>query len=284
MAAILSALLIAGSSFDVTASTRAFHTARRAQLEAPEGWLSVVGLLWLKEGENRVGADSGNDLICPAGWPASLGIFTRARDQVEITPRVPLTVEGKPFTGGPIAVGDEGESARFASGPLRFNVIRRGDRVGLRLRDTGAPARAGLTEIPAYLPSAAWRVTARFEAADAGAVLPIQNVLGQMRDEPTPGSAVFTVGGQTYRLAATQDDDGSLFFVFGDATNGDTTYGAGRFLSASPPQQGVVILDFNQATNPPCAFTPFATCPVPPRGNRLSLRVEAGERRPPGHE
>ncbi len=269
----------APAPLDVVAATRAFHVERLANLRKPEGWLSLVGLLWLKPGESRVGAAPDNDLLCPAGWPAHVGAFTLTGEGIRFEPAVPWTVGGQPFDGAMLKVEPDGESKKLAHGELRLSVIRRGDRTGLRLRDRAAVARSGLVDIPLYPPSARWRLEARFEPAPAGAVLPIANVLGLTSNEPTPGSVAFEVDGKTYRLAATAEDDGSLFLVFGDATNADTTYGAGRFLDAPAPRDGKVLLDFNQATNPPCAFSPFATCPLPPKGNRLPVRIEAGEQR-----
>ena len=273
-------MVLAASSVDVVATTQAFHAQRLASLQKPEGWLSVVGLLWLKPGDNAVGSAADNGLQCPAGWPAHLGHFTPTADGVDVAPDPSgqWTLGGKPFAGGHVKVEADGESDRFAFGELRVSILRRGDRTGLRLRDRTAVARAGLKDIPMYPPTAAWRIEGRFSPAPKGATLPMLNVLGMASAEPTPGSVSFEVGGQTLSLAATLEDDGTLFFVFGDQTNGDTTYGSGRFLDAAPAKDGVVVLDFNQATNPPCAFTAFATCPVPPKGNRLPVRIEAGEK------
>ncbi len=241
-------------------------------------------MVWLNEGDNRVG--SAEPVRLPAGWPASLGIFSRHGEQVSFAPAPGLSVErdGKAFAGGPIAVEGEGESAPLSFGRLRLTVIRRGERFGLRLRDPSSPVRANLRDIPAYPPNAAWRLMARFEPAPPGRTLDIQNVLGQVQATPSPGTAVFEVAGQTYRLSPVTDDPDHLFFVFGDQTNRDATYGAGRFLTTELPKDGVVILDFNKAVNPPCAFTAFATCPVPPKENRLPIRVEAGELRTGEHQ
>ena len=288
-------VMIAAPPVDVATTTQAFHVERLAQLEKPEGWLSLVGLLWLKPGANRVGASPDNDLQTPKGsqpggvaepWPDHIGRFTPAPDGLDFQPDPGpggrWSVDGVPFEGGHLKVDPDGESPRFAQGARRFSVIRRGDRIGLRLRDRDvAKARAAGLQIPTYQTSPAWRIEGRFEPAPKGATLPVLNVLGMTSAEPTPGSVTFEAGSppETLRLAALRDDDGSLFFVFGDRTNGDTTYGAGRFLSAAPAQDGRVVLDFNQAIDPPCAFTPFATCPVPPKGNRLPIRVEAGEKK-----
>lgn len=281
---LLSVALVAASAtaaVDVVATTQAFHAERLANLKKPEGWLSLVGLLWLKAGENKVGSAPDNDLVCPAGWPAHFGRFTVLSDGIRFEPGEPGI--RKPFQGEVLKVEPDGESKKFEFGELRVSVIRRGEKTGLRLRDRLAVAKSGLSDIPLYPAAARWRFEAKFEPAPAGATLAITNVLGITTAEPTPGSAVFDLDGKTYRLAATAEDDGTLFFVFGDATNGDTTYGAGRFLEAEAPKNGKVTLDFNRATNPPCAFSPFATCPVPPKGNRLPLQVEAGEQKVAGH-
>jgi uncharacterized protein (DUF1684 family) len=264
---------------DETASFRAFHAARLEKLRAPDGWLTLVGLLWLEQGGNRVGSDE--PVRLPAGWPAHLGTFTRRGSEVSFAPAADADVEwaGKPFGGGSIAVSAEEESEPLRVGERLLTVIRRGDRVGLRLRDPGSPVRASLRDIPAYPPRAVWRVTARFEAAPAGHTVMVTNVLGMAQSMASPGTAVFEIDGRTYRLSPVLDDPRHLFFVFGDLTNADATDGAGRFLTTDLPRDGRVVLDFNQAINPPCAFTAFATCPIPPRENRLAVRVEAGELR-----
>ena len=273
------ALAAQGRQIDEAASLSAFHAARLERLRAPDGWLTLVGLVWLQEGDNRVG--SAEPVRLPAGWPARLGVFTRHGDRVSFTPAsgVAIQHDGKAFVGGDSAVDAEGESEPLLIGVLRLSVIRRGDRFGLRLRDPASPVRTNLRDIPTYPPNAAWRLTARFEPSPPGHTLDVQNVLGQVMPTPSPGTAVFEVRGQTYRLSPVTDDPQHLFFVFGDLTNRDTTYGAGRFLTTELPQNGQVLLDFNQAVNPPCAFTAYATCPIPPTGNRLPLRVEAGELR-----
>lgn len=264
---------------EVEAETRAFHARRISTLTAPEGWLSVVGLLWLAEGENTVGAASDNALRCPAGWPAHLGRFVRRGNAVSMIPLTELSRAGTPVAAGPIAVELEGESAMFEAARYRFSLIRRGDRVGLRLRDPGSPARTGWRDIPRYPPAAAWRIVARFEPAPPGQTLDVPNVLGMVQPLPCPGTVVFEIGGHSYRLSPVLTGDQGLFFVFGDGTNTDATYATGRFLVTDLPRDGTVVLDFNRAINPPCAFTHFATCPLPPKQNKLAVRIEAGEQR-----
>jgi len=156
--------------------------------------------------------------------------------------------------------------------------------VGLRVKDPQSPKRLGFHSIPSYPADARWRIEARWEPAPPGNVLAVPNILGTVDEMPSPGTAVFTVNGQEYRLTPVlEEGDPRLFFVFADSTNRTDTYGAGRFLYAEPPQQGRVVLDFNHAYNPPCAFTAYATCPLPPKQNRLPFAVPAGEKRTGDH-
>jgi uncharacterized protein (DUF1684 family) len=259
----------------VNIETAAFRASRLKELSSPNGWLSLVGLLWLEEGESRVGSAADNGLRTPPDWPAHLGVFSRQGRVVRFQPPT-----------GPSQKVDlsQGDASPFSVDRFTFQLIVRGDRVALRLKDPEAEARRAFHDLPAYPASEAWRVVGRLEPAPAGSTLEVQNVLGQVDPKPFPGRVAFDVGGKTYRLSPIVEDDGSWFFVFGDLTNRETTYGAGRFLTTPPATNGRVVLDFNRAENPPCAFSTFATCPIPPKGNRLDLAVEAGEKRPPGHE
>ncbi|HEY1905673.1 MAG TPA: DUF1684 domain-containing protein, partial [Myxococcaceae bacterium] len=167
-------------------------------------------------------------------------------------------------------------------GRLRFQLIDRGQRIGVRIKDPEARARKEFNGIPTFEPSAKWRVTARWEPANPPTEIAVPNVLGEIERSPSPGTAVFTVDGKEYRLTPVlEEGTPDLFFIFADETNRTETYGAGRFLYAQPAKDGTVILDFNRAYNPPCAFSAFATCPLPPKQNRLALRVDAGEKRLP---
>ena len=197
-----------------------------------------------------------------------------------------ITRDGKPFAGGPVQSDQEGGVSPdvLQLGRLRFQLIDRGERIGVRIKDPEARARKEFKGIPTFAPSEKWRITARWEPADPPREIAVPNVLGEIERSPSPGTAVFTVDGKEYRLTPVLEvDSPDLFFIFADETNRTETYGAGRFLYAQPAKGGTVILDFNQAYNPPCAFSAFATCPLPPKQNRLALRVEAGEKRLPGH-
>ncbi len=253
----------------------AFHAQRLKELSAPDGWLTLVGLLWLDEGDHTVGSAADNAVRTPPNWPAHLGVFSRQGKVVRFQP---------PSGAAQKVDLSKGDASPFAVGRFSFQLIIRGDHVGLRLKDPEAELRRTFHDIPTYPPSEAWRVVGHLEPAPAGSTLEVQNVLGQTDPKPCPGRVAFDVGGKTYRLSPIVEDDGSWFFVFGDLTNRETTYGAGRFLTTAPASNGQVLLDFNQAVNPPCAFSSYATCPIPPKGNRLDLAVEAGEKRPSVHE
>lgn len=247
--------------------TTAWHDKRQARLRAEDGWLALVGLHWLDEGPNDVLPD--------------VGTFIRKGKAVELKPaaKASLTNNGKPFAGGNITTDANGARPDLLrSGTLQLFVIERGERVGVRVRDSEAKARKEFHGIARYPVSLGWKKDAKFELAKPGETLPIPNVLGDVTDEPLYGTAVFTHEGQEVRLLATKDGD-TLFFVFGDLTNRTETYGAGRFLYTELPKDGRVALDFNRAFNPPCAFSPFATCPLPVRENKLKLRIDAGEKR-----
>jgi len=167
-------------------------------------------------------------------------------------------------------------------GSLRFHLIRRGDRIGLRVRDADAPALRTFGGVPRFPVDPAWRFVSRFEPAAAARTIEVPDVLGDVTQDHFPGWVTFTVDGQPQRLAALKgDEDGSLWLIFGDRTNGSTTYAAGRFLYTEPPAaDGTVVVDLNLAYNPPCVFSPYATCPLPPAGNRLTVPIPAGEMLP----
>jgi len=270
---------------DIAAATRAWEEGRLERLRAEDGWLTLVGLGWLKEGPNSAGSEGKSDVVFPEGAPARAGTFTRSGAAVSFQPApgVAVTRAGQPFPGGALRTDQDGTAAPdvLQLGRFRFQVIARGQRLGVRIKDPDARARKEFKGIPTYPPSARWRVTARWEAANPPVQLAVPNVLGEVERSPSPGTAVFTIDGKEYRLTPVLEEGSpELFFIFADQTNRTETYGAGRFLYAEPPKGGTVVLDFNRAYNPPCAFSAFATCPLPPKQNRLALRVEAGEKRP----
>ena len=250
----------------------AWRAEREKKLRAEEGWLAVAGLFWLRDGEQRLGAAPGNDVVLPAGAaPAQAGRLTVRSRRVTFHPS-----DG----GAPRELRPDSEDV-VPSGRLRLSVIERGGRLGLRVRDPESPRRRAFTGLPWYPVDESYRVTGRFVPAPKKRTLGIPNVLGDVIEMPSPGHVEFTLRGRALRLDPVLEGDApELFFIFRDQTAGQTTYGAGRFLYADPPRDGVVTLDFNKAYSPPCAFTEFATCPLPPRQNRLALAVEAGEKDP----
>lgn len=255
-------------------------------LKKEDGWLTLVGLYWLKPGENRFGSDAGNPVILPEGKaPAVAGTLTLEGDKVRLNvqPGVALTADDKPVTPGMEVNADAtGKPTILRLGSLTFYLIKRGDRLGVRIKDKTSPMLTHFKGIDEYPIRPEWRVVARFEPYKDKKIA-IANIIGQVADEKSPGAVVFDWQGKTYRLDALEGgEDGSLFFVFGDQTNGQETYGAGRFLDTDPPKDGKVVVDFNTAYNPPCAFTAFATCPLPPAQNKLAVRVEAGEKKVAG--
>jgi uncharacterized protein len=279
-AAPMSAQAQAPTQAELEAATRAWHEGRLERLKAEAGWLSLVGLDWLEEGENPAGSAQGSRVMLPAGAPARLGAFGRSGAEVRFTPapKVEVTLEGKPFVGGQVNTDADGRADVLRSGSLQLQVIDRGGRLGVRVRDSMARARTHFRGIERFKVTTGWRKQATFEPAEQGQTIAIPNVLGDISEHPLAGTAVFTHAGKTYRLQATAEGE-QLFFVFGDQTNRTDTYGAGRFLYTDLPQDGRVILDFNRAYNPPCAFSAYATCPLPTRQNKLPLRIEAGEKR-----
>ncbi len=266
-----------------TAAVESWRAERVASLTASDGWLTLVGLEWLDEGSNLLGSAADAQVHFPANAPARLGTITRHGAALTLEPAVGsgLTVANDVVTA-PLALQSdaEGEPTVVRWGSLELYVIQRGDRWAVRIKDSESPVRRAFQGLDYYPVSTDWRVRARFEPAPPGATIAVPNILGSVEDVPSPGTVVFSHAGHEARLQAIDEGDGRLFLVFGDQTNNRETYGGGRFVYAAPPAAGesTVVVDFNQAYNPPCVFTPFATCPLPPKGNRLPFAVEAGEK------
>lgn len=259
--------------------------ARRADgLRKEDSWLTLVGLHWLEEGANSFGSGAKGKVVLPPSAPASAGTLTLTAGRVTLEPAVPMTVDGKPVEKSMrlLADADENGPTVVQMGSYRFNVIRRGDRFGLRVKDSNAPTRLHFQGLEYYPIDSKWRVEAKLEPYQPVKKVRIQDVTGMVQDYESPGSLVFTIDGKEYRLDPMREEE-RLFIIFKDETSRDTTYPAGRYLySDMPGPDGKVIVDFNRAYNPPCAFTDFATCPLPPPQNRLALRVEAGEKKVAG--
>ena len=265
------------------AAVATWRAARDVRLRSPDGWLALVGLHWLVQGENHVGAHPANQVVLHGHEiPPRVGSLWVDGDRVRLVPHAGVEVlhAGKPV-GEVVLEDDRNEHPTVLElGTLRFHLIRRGDRLGVRVRDTSAPALARFKGLDSFPIDPAWRVTARLGAATPGASVETIDITGEPTRIPCAGVLSWQQGGATWHLDAVHgDEDGSLWLIFGDATNGTDTYGGGRYLYTDPPlPDGSVTVDFNLAYNMPCAFSAYATCPLPPPQNRLPIRVEAGER------
>ncbi|MDX2012239.1 MAG: DUF1684 domain-containing protein [Myxococcaceae bacterium] len=229
-------------------------------------------------------SDAGIVLDTPNA-PALLGTLTVDGGAIgfEAAPGVDVQVNGKRVTKTALSDDSAGAPTVLEVGSLKAHVIKRKDQRFLRVKDREHPARQRFDALSWFEPAPAWRVRGTFEAADAGVFIEVTNVLGQVEPQPVRGTVAFRLDGGTQRLVALDGTDGGLFLIFKDATAGRSTYGAGRFLDTpAPTADGRVEVDFNRAVNPPCAFTAFATCPLPPRANVLKVAIEAGERAPTG--
>ena len=256
---------------------------RLKELTSDDGWLTLVGLLWMKQGQNTLGSDPASDLVLPDGKaPGHVGSILLENDKLTITvnPAVTVTSNDRAVKSLELKTDLDGDPTVLTIGSLSFHCIKRGDKYGLRVKDKDSPARAQFQGLDYYPADQTWQLKGKFESYDPAKEIPIVNILGITQDQPSPGAVVFTVNGKTYRLDAIGDATKGLFLMFADATTGRETYGSGRFLDTdAPSKDGTVVVDFNKAYNPPCAFTIFATCPLPPKQNRLPFAVTAGEKK-----
>ena len=245
-----------------------------------ENWLSLVGLFWLKPGANTFGSDAANALVFPKG-PAHAGEFNLAGKEVTLKLQADAgaTVEGKPVSTAKLYPDTAKNVTYVEMGTLRFHVIVRGERVGVRVRDKDSEAARNFKGMVFFPLDLNYRVTATWLSADGKQTMEVPNVLGDTTAQPVPGVAAFKVNGQELKLTAMGGDaQTGLFFVFNDLTAKSDTYPGGRFLDSGPVVDGRVVLDFNRAYNPPCAVTPYATCPLAPKENRLAIAIPAGEK------
>lgn len=277
---VLSPLLQAGES-GYEEQIREWRDKRDQRLADPDGWLTLVGLEWLEEGANSVGAADGSDARIPGG-PASWGTLHLEGDTIRFVPNpsADVTVGGERTPEAVLVADDQGRPTVVRSGDLSFHVIHR-DSYALRVKDRNAAVLKGFEGVPVYDIDPLWRVEGNIKRAEPGTVIEIANVLGQTSPSPVYGTFEFERDGQPFSLLALGDEQSqSLWFLFADKTSGRETYGAGRFLySDGMPEDSKLVVDFNKAYNPPCAFTDYSTCPLPPQQNRLRLAVRAGEKK-----
>jgi len=266
-----------------------FRAQRAKDLTAPEGWFSLVALHWLQPGDTTVGSAAGNTLLLEHA-PLHLATFHLANNTVSLAlpaggfPAI-TTLDGKPATAATLSY-DENHPSQLRNGGLLIIVIKRGDRLYLRVKDAQSPTRLAFHGLNWYAPDPRFVVTAKWIPYTPPRFLTVPNIIGLTETDPSPGVAEFTLNGQIIRLEPVIEDpaDKLLFFIFRDTTSKTETYGAGRFLYTQYPSNGLdkpgtVVLDFNRTQNPPCAYTAYATCPLPPQQNRLEIAIPAGEKR-----
>ena len=274
-----------GGETAAEAEYEAWRLERLAGLQKDDGWLALAGLHWLKEGEAPIGSARDNAVVLPKSAPPRLGVLTMRERTVElsIADGVEATAGGAPFHSGTIFFGADpkAEPVRVRVGDVTLTIIDRGGELALRVHDAQAKTRLEFRGIETFPWDARWVVRARFEPFETPKKVAVPTVIGIDDEATVPGALVFELDGAQRRLEPFQEEgDNELFIVFADETNGKETYGGGRFLTAKLKADGsdVVVLDFNRAISPPCAFTPYATCPVPRPENRLRTAVEAGEK------
>lgn len=258
-----------------------WHQKRIADLKSANGWLNLAGLFWLKEGVSTFGSDESNDIVFPKDKiPAKAGLFLLQNGVVTITslPEVKIFSNEKPIKTGVIFHSDSTRQPTLAHGSLQWFIIKRDNQFGVRLRDLESTTVTEFQGIGRYEVDPEFRAEAMLETSSVPKKIDITNVLGQTSAQDSPGTLVFKINGKEYRLDALEEGE-ELFVIFGDPTNEKETYPSGRYVYADKPgADGKTILDFNKAYNPPCAFTPFATCPLPPLQNVLPIAITAGEK------
>jgi uncharacterized protein (DUF1684 family) len=266
--------------------TKAVEEWRERRLQSllrDDGWLTVVGLYWLRGGQNTFGSDSRMDIVFPKDKAAKFAGLFYIEGKItafEAAEGVTITLNGEPVKRRRLKTDKDDEPTILQMGSLSFYVIERDGRRAVRLKDRESDALREFSGLEYFPIDLAWRVPARFVPSDSGSQMDIPTILGSTTRSSTAGRLEFEMNGTTYSLVALgEPGDQDLFLVFGDETNGNETYQGGRFLVATVGDDGeTAIIDFNKAYNPPCVFTPYATCPLPPPENRLGLKVEAGEK------
>ena len=260
----------------------AWHKERIESLKKEDGWLNLVGLFWLEPGKNSFGSGAKNKLVFPAGTiPAQAGYFEWKESIVTLVAQkgVELKVDNKTITREIIFQNKPGKPVISSYGTLRWTIIKRNDKIGVRLRDLHSDELTNFKGIDRYPVDESFRVSAILDTINQPASIAITNILGQTSLQQFAGKLRFSLQGKPYSLDALEED-GELFVIFADQTNKQYTYPSGRFLLVKKPgADGHTVIDFNKAYNPPCAFTDFATCPLPPAQNRLAVAVSAGEKK-----
>ena len=266
---IFTLISLAGAPTGYADSIKAWQIHRNDGLHKPDSWLTLVGLFWLHPGDNTIGAAPSNTFVLPAhSAPAKVGTLHLAGDKITFAPADHSPAKRLSY--------DEDKPDIIQVGTVSFFVIKRGDRFAVRAKDSASPTLKNFTAVTFFDVNPSLHFQARL--VPEVKKIPILNVLGTADLEESPGVVEFTYQGQTCHLRPIYEGK-TLFFLFKDPTNKNLTYQAGRMLNTPLPVDGKVDLDFNRSYNPPCTFTPYATCPLPPKENRLSFPVTAGEKR-----
>lgn len=275
-------LISAQAQTDYVKAIEKWRSDEESDLKKETGWLTVAGLFWLKEGINTVGAGPAFDVRLTDNFKqAKFGEidFKNGIATLKVESGVDAQSDGKSVSTIELVSDEKGKPTQIRSGSQTFHLIKRDDRLGIRLKDSNSKARLGFQGLHWFPIDETYKVAARFDAFPEPREVAIPNVLGGSFKMKSPGILKFTFKGKEYSLQPVDEGDGSLFIIFRDESNMKETYLAGRFLYADKPVNGEAVLDFNKAQNPPCAFTPFATCPLPPPQNTLEVEINAGEKR-----
>jgi uncharacterized protein len=284
IALMLLSAVPSGSAVEADAyikEVEAWRASRVERLTAPGGWLSLIGLHFLEPEENTVGTAEDNQIVIKAG-PEHLGTVTLNKDgrvHLQVNPGTGVKVDDREVLSADLQSDSDGAPTMVTAGTMSFYVINRGGKLALRVKDSESERRRNFAGIDYYPIDPSWKIEARWVPFERPRQVMIKNILDQESSALVMGKVVFEREGRTFELLPLQETLGEpLFFIISDATSGTETYGAARFVYADAPVDGKVTIDFNQAVNPPCAFTPFATCPLPPSENVLPIAVTAGEK------
>lgn len=263
---------------DYEKEIKAWHQNRIEGLKKENGWLNLAGLFWLEEGRNSFGGNTENKIVFPKDRSkAFLGDIILSKGEVFVETKTDADVFNENEKIEKLKLFPAEKSIILKHNSLRWFVIKRGERFAIRLRDLESPFLKEFHDIETFKIDPKWKLKAKFIPTE-GKKIAILDITGQTSQQDSPGVLVFTILGKEYKLDALAEGE-EFFVIFGDKTNKKETYGAGRFLyAAKPDADGFTFLDFNKAYNPPCAFTPYATCPLPPKQNLLPIEIKAGEK------
>jgi uncharacterized protein (DUF1684 family) len=263
------------------AENQRWKQQRLRELRQPDGWPTLVGLYWLEEGKNTIGSEKQNDIRFPKPLPDRIGEIELIENEVRYrnVPNIGILHEGKKAEKGILRTDLQENTTYLYWNAFQWHVIHRGEKYGIRLKDTLHPARMILKEIPSYPVQSSWNKMAKFSKADENTIVSIDNQVNMTIPYKIEGYLTFKHKGVKRKLIALDGGPRVLFVLISDKTTGLETYGGGRYLYVPrPDENGITFIDFNRAVNPPCIFTDFATCLLPPKENALPFRVLAGEK------